>query len=254
MWVSEHLTAPHAFERVLPNGAMSLIVNLYEDRTRVYDSGDHGKFEGFAGCVVAGASSEFVIIDTAELRATAGVAFKAGGVSPFIGLPAGELGETHVSLDTLWRAEAGYLREQLLEAPTPDAKFRVLESALLNRMVDTAETHPAVRFAVSNFERRPGRATSAVTSQIGLSERRFLQVFTQQVGLTPKLYCRVQRFQQVLQRIADGGPLEWTQVALDCGYYDQAHFIHDFRAFSGINPTSYLANRTQFVNHVTVDD
>jgi methylphosphotriester-DNA--protein-cysteine methyltransferase len=252
MWVSEDTSAGGGFERVLPNGCMSLIVNLREDRTRVYDSDGDGTCASFKGSVVAGASSEFVIIDTAELQATAGVAFKAGGAYPFLGLPAGELGETHLSLDTLWGAEAGYLRERLLEADTAEAKFRVLERALLSRRVEPADTHPAVRFAVDNFERQPCRAISAVTSQIGLGERRFVQVFAQQVGLTPKLFCRVQRFQQVLERIADGGPMEWSGVALDCGYYDQPHFIHDFRAFSGINPTTYLANRTQFVNHVTV--
>jgi len=252
MWVTEGFTASHTLERVLPNGAMSVIINLQEDRTRVYDSNDHRKCEGFSGSVVCGASSRFVIIDTAETQSTAGIAFRAGGALPFLRLPAGELQEIHVSLDALWGAEAGYLREQLLEAATAEEKFCVLERALLRRIVRPLERHPAVRFAVSNFERRPDRAISIVLDQIGLSQRRFIQVFADEVGLTPKLFCRVQRFQRALRRIADGRPVDWVHIALDCGYFDQAHFIHDFRAFSGINPTTYVANRTQFVNHVTV--
>jgi AraC-like DNA-binding protein len=153
-----------------------------------------------------------------------------------------------------WGAEASYLREGLLEAKTPEAKFGVFERALLRRIVKPLERHPAVRFAVDNFQRRPHRAISSVTHQIGLSERRFIQVFAEQVGLTPKLFCRVKRFQRVLRHIARSESIDWTQIALSCGYFDQAHFIHDFRAFSGINPSLYLANKTQFQNHVVLQD
>jgi AraC-like DNA-binding protein len=254
MWFGDDYLVPHALERVLPTGDMSLIINLYEDRTRVYDSQDHGKCKTHNGAVVVGAYSQFTVIDTAEQRSTLGAVFKPGGASPFFPLPASELQDTDVSLDTLWGAEARFLREQLLEAKTPDAKFAVFESALLSRMTASpAAAHPAVRFAVDNFRRVPNRAISTVTEQIGLSERRFIQLFAQQVGLTPKLYCRVQRFQRVLRHIArSSAGIDWTDIALTCGYFDQAHFIHDFRAFSGINPSCYVANKTQFQNHVAL--
>jgi AraC-like DNA-binding protein len=234
MWFGDDYSVPHALERVLPTGDMSLIINLHEDRTRVY--------------------SQFTVIDTAEQRSTVGVVFKPGGASPFFGLPASELQDTDASLDTLWGAEARFLREQLLEAKTPDAKFAAFERALRNRMNRASvPAHPAVRFAVGNFRREPNRAISTVTDQLGLSERRFIQLFAQQVGLTPKLYCRVQRFQRVLRHIARSREcIDWTDIALTCGYFDQAHFIHDFRAFSGINPSSYVANKTQFQNHVAL--
>jgi AraC-like DNA-binding protein len=69
------------------------------------------------------------------------------------------------------------------------------------------------------------------------------------------LFCRVQRFQRVLRNLgslAAGSAIDWPQIALTCGYFDQAHFIHDFRSFSGINPTTYVANKTQFQNHVAL--
>ena len=254
MWFGDEYTAPHALERVLPTGEMSLIINLYEDRARVYDPGDLSKWQTLSGSIVVGAYSQFAVIDTAEQHSTMGAVFKPGGAFPFFKLPAGELQDTDVSLDVLWGAEAGTLREGLLEAKTPEAKFGVFERALLRRIVKPLERHPAVRFAVDNFQRRPHRAISQVTDQIGLSERRFIQVFAEQVGLTPKLFCRVQRFQKVLRHIARSESIDWTQIALSCGYFDQAHFIHDFRAFSGINPSLYLAHKTQFQNHVVLQD
>ncbi len=87
-----------------------------------------------------------------------------------------------------------------------------------------------------------------------LSPKRFIQVFSEEVGLTPKLFCRVRRFQEVLRLIEKGQHIEWAEIALTCGYFDQAHCIHDFRAFSGLNPTTYLTHRGEHRNHVPLGD
>ena len=83
-----------------------------------------------------------------------------------------------------------------------------------------------------------------------MSAKRFIERFKAQVGVSPKRYCRIRRFQQAVARAHRGRPVDWAQVALDCGYYDQSHFIHEFRAFSGLTPTAYQASRTPFQNHV----
>jgi AraC-like DNA-binding protein len=262
MWFNEGFAAPHALERVMPTGDMSVIINLYEDRTRVYDPNDVRKCQTLNGALLVGASSNFGVIDTEEQRSTFGVVFRPGGAFPFFRMAVGELQNAEAPLDTFWGCEAGLLREQLLAARTPEQKFAIGEKALLRRIATPPERHAVVRFAVDNFKRRPGRAIATVTNQIGLSERRFIQVFADQVGLTPKLFCRVQRFQRVLRQISgrtqgfhgSDREIDWTQIALGCGYFDQAHFNHDFRAFSGINPSTYVANRTQFQNHVVLQD
>jgi AraC-like DNA-binding protein len=257
MWFGDDYVVPHRLERVLPTGDMALIINLWENHTRVYDADDPRKFNTFEGSIVVGAYSAFTVIDTDEQRATAGVAFRPGGAFPFLGLPAGELQDSNASLSDLWgRQAASDLREQLLAARSPQAKFKILEQTFLRRLNAPVEpTHPAVSFAVETFRHRPTRPISTVTEQIGLSDRHFIQLFSQHVGLTPKLFCRVQRFQKVLNNLsalAAGSVIDWPQIALTCGYFDQAHFIHDFRAFSGINPTTYVANKTQFQNHVAL--
>jgi AraC-like DNA-binding protein len=262
MWFNEGYAAPHALERVMPTGDMSIIINLYEDRTRVYDPEDARKCQTLNGALLVGASSNFGVIDTEEQRSTFGVVFRPGGAFPFFRLAAGELQNAEAPLDTFWGRDAELLREQLLATRTPEQKFAIGERALLRRIMKPLERHAAVRFAVDNFKRRPGQAVAAVMDQIGLSERRFIQVFADQVGLTPKLFCRVQRFQRVLRHITgrarrsgeDRRDIDWTQIALGCGYFDQPHFNHDFRAFSGISPSTYVANRTGFQNHVVLAD
>ncbi len=204
MWFGDDYVAPHRLERVLPTGDMALIINFWENRTRVYNADDPRKFNTFEGSIVVGAYSAFTVIDTDEQRATAGVAFRPGGAFPFLRLPAGELQDSNASLSDLWgRQAASDLREQLLAARSPQAKFKILEQTFLRRLNAPVEpTHPAVSFAVETFRHRPTRPISTVTEQIGLSDRHFIQLFSQHVGLTPKLFCRVQRFQKVLNNLS----------------------------------------------------
>jgi len=173
---------------------------------------------------------------------------------PFLKMPANELCNTRVSLDALWGGAAPELRERLLEARTWPARFHVLERALLAQLTGPTRRHPAVAFALSAIQAVPhARTIGQLTERIGLSSRRFIEVFSAEVGLTPKLFCRVHRFQQVLAMIERDEHIDWTDVALACGYYDQAHFIHDFRAFSGINPTAYVRVRGPQRNHIPLD-
>ena len=94
-------------------------------------------------------------------------------------------------------------------------------------------------------------ANATVTDAIGLSPKRFIERFKSEVGLTPKRYCRILRLQQVIRRAHACPVINWTDLALDCGYFDQAHFVHEFRSLVGMSPTAYAAARTAFQNHVT---
>jgi AraC-like DNA-binding protein len=253
LWLYDGWSMPHAKERALPDGSVELVINLREDETRLYDAEDTDTARRFSGTLLCGPHSHSFVIDTAEQTSVAGVHFRPGGAFPFLGMPADELAETHVSLETLWGGAARELRERVLAAPTADAKLDVLEETLNSRLAAAAR-HPAVAFALSRFRANPhAGAVARVESEIGLSPRRFIELFRREVGLTPKLFCRVRRFQRVLASIHRQESVAWADVAVSCGYYDQPHFIHDFRAFSGINPTAYLERRGRHRNHVPVE-
>ena len=254
-WLYEDCAAPQGLERILPTGSLSVVINLREDSIRNYDRRDPRRFESFGGSLMVGAHSEFMVIDTACQAAVMGITFKPGGAFPFLKMPASELRDLHVPLDTLWKADGADLRTRLLEAATPDAKFRVLEQCLLAQAGRRLERNPMVEYALREMGSVPHVLTiSDVVGMTGLSPKRFLAIFREQVGLTPKVYCRIRRFQEVLRLIHSGRSLEWADVALSCGYFDQAHFVHDFRAFSGITPTAYAAHKGPYTNHVPLAD
>jgi len=251
LWLSEGHTQPHAKERILPTGEMQIVINLLEDRSWIYDRDDADRCQTFGGSLLSGAHSQYQVIGTAQQAFVMGAYFRPGGAFPFLRRPAGELRDTTVSLDALWGRAAIDLRDQLLEAATSGARFEILERALLAELARGFSRNRAVGFALRRFMDAPHMtAMAAVSEQIGLSPKRFIQVFRDETGFTPKVFCRIRRFHRALDRMEGRKRVEWANVALDCGYFDQAHFIHDFRAFSGINPSSYLAHRTPHRNHV----
>jgi AraC-like DNA-binding protein len=251
IWLFRDGPRPHALERVLPTGAAQLIVNLKEDLTRLYDPERPDRYASTSGTILSGVQTRFQIIDTSEQEYVAGVAFRPGGTAGFLRAPAHETRDADTPLAELWgRQRTTALREQLLECNDPEAQLDAIENALREKVQPDA-VHPAIAFALAAFHRVPLTTNiGTVTDAIGMSAKRFIERFKAQVGVSPKRYCRIRRFQQSVARAYLGHSVHWAQVALDCGYYDQAHFIHEFRAFAGLTPTGYQASRTAFQNHV----
>jgi AraC-like DNA-binding protein len=253
IWLCRNEPRSRVLERVLPSAASQLIVNLAEDATRLYqDTASVLACQVFSGTVLSGIGTRYQIIDTDEQAHVAGVVFHPGGTLAFVGAPASELSNADVEAENLWgRGVANRIRERLLAATNPTEALREMEVCLLEIWRERV-CHPAVAFALDTFRASPTVSrVQDITDAISLSPKRFIEKFEAQVGLTPKRYCRLLRFQQAVAKAHRATPLDWAELALDCGYFDQAHFIHEFREFSGITPSVYAARTTDFHNHVT---
>jgi AraC-like DNA-binding protein len=252
-WYWEGAPQTHTQERLMPNGEASIVFNLCDDPIRIYEGDALERYGSYGHSVISGARTKSFGIDTAQEERVFGIQFEAGGAFPFFRMPASELENEAVDLECLWAGPAQELRERLLSTPTIEAMFLLCEKYLRAQLVKPLELHPAVVFARQRFCRNGSNITVAsVLDEVGLSQRRFIQVFHEQVGLTPKAFCRVRRFQRILEAVHRAREVDWVGVALDCGYYDQAHFIHDFREFSALTPSQYLARATEHLNHVPV--
>jgi AraC-like DNA-binding protein len=248
-WLYEGHEAERRTERILPTGTLELVINLRQNELRFFDTERPENCSRFSGAVVSGASGRAFAPDTPEEAFIIGVHFKPGGAFPFLGLPAGDLADTHVDLETLWGASAGQLRERLCEARNSDERFQLLQEALLSRLCHGAEQHYAVSAALEMFgKNQAGPRVREAAKHLGLSQRRFIEVFKAEVGMTPKLFGRIQRFQQTRTFIQHNPSINWADLAVDLGYFDQSHFIREFLEFSGLSPTDYL-NRQKSLEH-----
>lgn len=255
MWYWDGYIQPHAHERILPDGCMTIAFSIEERSLLKPRPGNSAPASDAAGQVICGPRSSPMVLETADMVTTLGIQFKPGGGFPFLRMPAGELRDLCIPLDDVFGAAARSLRERLLECAGPPQMFAAAEQWLLSHLARSLEKHPAVEYATQQFVH--GALTqplSRVLDRIGYSQRHFNQLFADEVGLTPKRFLRVRRFQQVIGSISNQSSVDWADLALRCGYYDQPHFVHDFRGFCGLTPAAYLAHRTPHLNHVPILD
>jgi AraC-like DNA-binding protein len=252
LWYAHGYPAVHRTERALPNGRFQLIIDLSDGFVRE-DAPEAERSQRAMLPLVVGLQSHYTVLETAALRHIIGAVFRPGGTREIFDVPADAFYNDVVPLEHLWGSDANRLRDQLRDARNAAEKFRVLETALCRHRTRRLELHAAVRYGLGTFRHVPHiRSVLDVARETGLSRRRFAQLFREQVGITPKLYCRLHRFQRVLRHIASGAPVDWTDVALAGGYCDQAHLAHEFRDFSGITPGAYVASDRPSLNHVVM--
>jgi AraC-like DNA-binding protein len=173
-----------------------------------------------------------------------GVTFRPGWASAFLRLPAAALTDQVLSLEQAWGRSGRALTEQLLEAPTVAARIRLVEQELWRRLAGlpaSARTVPAI---ADHIVRHRGAITvEQLCAAFGFSRQHLARQFRASVGLSPKLFCRVVRFQNALDRVTSSPPSGWARAALELGYYDQAHLIAEFKEFTGFTPAAYAALR-----------
>lgn len=248
-WLYEGYETEHKIERILPTGTLELVINLRQNELLFHDDERPETCARFSGAVVSGAQGRSLAPNTPEEVCLIGVHFKPGGAFPFLGLPAGDLADTHVELESIWGLSASELRERLCEVRTSAGRFQLLHEALLGRLCQGVEQHYAVSASLEMFRKnQAGPKVREAAKYLGLSQRRFIQCFKAEVGITPKLFSRIQRFQQTRTLIQQNPSPDWATLALDLGYCDQSHLIREFLEFSGLSPTDYLNRHKSFVD------
>lgn len=238
IWYWEGDPPPHAKDRLMPSGTASLVINLHEDEIRNYEGENDDQLQRFPGAVLMGAYSRYSAIDAQEQRAVLGVEFHAAGLWPFCSPAAEELHNQHFKLGDVWGSAGETLRERILAAPTPYARVRVVEAELLARACRPLNRRAEIDFALTRLARPSQDYSIAMLSEhVGLSARRLTRLFTLEVGLTPKLYARIKRFERALQLMNSADSVDWSDLAQVCGYFDQSHLIKDCKAISGFTPS-----------------
>jgi AraC-like DNA-binding protein len=177
-----------------------------------------------------------------------GVHFKPWGLAPFLPMPAAELRDRPVTVEEVWgRPTVGELRDRLATAARPHEMLTLLEDELMRRVCETAGLG-LVRHTSNVIAAATGAAAIGDLSvAAGVSSTHLAQRFKEVIGVTPKRLARTYRFAATVFAIDPAGPVDWLELAGRAGYYDQAHFGHEFRTFTGLTPTRYLDVRRRFL-------
>jgi AraC-like DNA-binding protein len=256
LWASERSALPHARELNLPTGCVDIVIPLLDAQaiTRFADADD---LEGsrFHSGVIQGAQDRAYQRATGGASAVVGVHFKPGGAAAFFGGALPELRNRTVLLGDVWGASAEVLREDLQAAHGPRARLQRLEAYLVARLQHAAPADAMVLAAVHTLARQPAAAAiEPLQRASGCGPTQFIARFERAVGLTPKRYARVLRFHALIERLARETPRDWAQRAVEAGYSDQSHLIHEFKRLAGITPAAYRAVAPDHPTHMALGE
>jgi AraC-like DNA-binding protein len=226
---------------------------LLQDSIVRFDQVDASDARHFRGAVVSGAHDRIAVRGMGGASSVIGVHFKPGGAATFFDPALRQFGNQTILLDEVWGKAAHVLRQQLQDEPLASQKIRILEAELLSQLLGTRPFDRMVAWAISAFELNPSAARiTAVQRASGVSPQVFIRRFAETVGITPKRYARVLRFNALLPRLARAGPRDWADVAAEGGYFDQSHLIHEFRQLAGITPAEYKPLHISQPTHVPI--
>ena len=225
-------------EKILPDGCAEIILN-FAARFRAIDQNGLSEIQP-SQFLVGQMTKPIFIVPTGDVRLI-GIRFQPGGTFPFIDMP---MGDAIDSVNELGAISSRLARELLTATDresSMDVKIAALQSALANRLGKSKKEPRLLGLAASIVQSAGLVSVDELAAQAAMSSRQLRRRFLQEVGIGPKLLCRLLRFQRVFAAV-DREDKEWAGVAFECGYYDQAHLIKDFRQFANQTPATLLDN------------
>jgi AraC-like DNA-binding protein len=234
----ERRTTP-LYRRELPTSEVPLIISFGEP-IRLFDVGDRTR-SSVLGSFATGAYDSHVIVEASGAQGGMQIDFTILGMRLFLGRPLADLANRGVALEDLFGSSGRRITTELQEAPTWEARFDRLDREIASRIAAARQPASEVLCTWQRIVDSGGLVTvRSLVEETRWSQKHLISQFKQHIGLAPKMFARVMRFGRAVERLRRRHHGSLTDLALDCGYYDQSHFDRDFRAFAGVTPTELL--------------
>lgn len=244
----------HNFERFLPDGNAYLVIDLTESPKAIYDNFTLKEIQHCRKVWFSGIRTKFITIPSGRENEMFVITFQKGRCYPFVDIPMNELTDYTVDGELVLSTEILNMRDALLGITLPQQRFLHAEEYLVRTFSKKLILNPVIEFSINRIIQSPDQLSiNFLTSKVGYSQKHFIKLFKDYVGLSPKSFLKVIRFQKAIQEIETTQKANWARIAIECGFFDQAHFINDFKAFSGYTPNEYLQTKTSYANYVAVE-
>jgi AraC-like DNA-binding protein len=256
LWAMDEPSSPPgpraSRELMVPTGTAHIVFRLVDEPLRIFASVDDAKGTSYRhGLLGAPRSGPYVRGLEGPTRSV-GAMLRPGVAALLLGAPGHELTEQHICLEDLWGNAARQVEERLGDQASLVAQLDVLERFLLARLPRVRAVHPAVAHGLGRLS--AGADVAATVRESGYSHRRFISLFRDAAGFSPKLFARLMRFQRALALLHGRPELGLTQVALAAGYSDQAHLTRECVEFAGVAPGEYRSRAPRDAHHVPLPE
>ena len=228
----------------LPSAEVPLIIS-FGAPIRLFDVDDRARSTAL-GSFATGAYDSHVVVEANGSQGGIQIDFTILGMRLFLGRPLADLTNRGVALEDIFGSAGRRLTMELHDAPTWEARFDLLDREIGSRIAAATRPSSEVLCTWKRIVDSGGLVTiRSLVEETGWSQKHLIGQFREHIGLAPKMFARVMRFGQAVDRLRRRDHASLTELALDCGYYDQSHFDRDFRAFAGVTPTELLSHARQ---------
>lgn len=236
-------------ERVLPTGQAHIAIRPSGPGFRFFEHAADPAGRDMGRAIAGGMRSTPYFKDSSAETPSFGALMRPGAAGLVLDKPAGMLAERHLPLSVFWpEQDLARLEDAMRAAACAEDALQALETQLQKRVRGHDGIAPGVTTALQAIAR--GKSIGDLVHQSGVSHRHFVSLFRNAVGLSPKLYSRVVRLGHVVRALHPEEAPDWAGLAADAGYFDQSHFIRDFRAHTGLAPAAYHRRLSDRAFHV----
>lgn len=237
--------------RILPEGTMNIVFNLGKP---VVISDNSNENNTYRESWLSGAHKRFYVQEDPEDCYLVGIKFKQQGAHRFLKFPLFRIANKVIELNQILDGYSIETRERLLDATNLGQIKQTLDRFIIKRADITNNTPDIVDFALKKVQMNGSPSLiKNLCSAANISHKHLITLFNDKVGLSPKLLYRINKFNKAISLTSEQEKVDWSEIAFDCHYYDQAHLINEFRYFSGVSPNKYLKKRLPDGHRVKVE-
>ncbi len=231
----------HSIERVVPTGHVFVIFELDGFVRNTFNNATLKPDREFTKVWVSGLHKNYISISAHENSEMFVIQFKPFGAFPFIHESLATLSEKILPGEFVFGKEILELREQILPLSTSEEKFETAQNWLLSRYIEQNPPPETLINALNALSANPASNYQQVVGSYPSTQKHLIDQFKKYVGVTPKYFQRIQRFNEILHKIHQKEKITWAQIAYQSGFSDQSHFIKEFKHFSGFNPEEFIS-------------
>lgn len=236
------LTPEHSIERVVPTGHIFILFELDNVPRNTFANETLEIKNTYNKAWISGIQKNYISISTPQHSEMLVIQLKPFGAFPYLHIPIHEITDKIVSGEKIFGDSIFELRGHIISTKRSEDKMALAEEWLVQRMDEDKIPSAELLDVMANLEKEPVTNLKNIIDSYPYTQKHLIEQFKKYVGVNPKYYQRILRFNEILAQLNQHKKISWTQVAYHCGYTDQSHFIKEFKHFSGFNPMTYIHN------------
>jgi len=226
--------------RVLPDTCTELFINYIDNIPTVISGKSTADYQR---SFLVSRMNRFMDVQSPPITGLITVCFFPGATRHFFALPMNEIANDVTGLQHLWKGMLIEIEDRIVSANTNDDRVMILQQYLFNELKKNYKADKTIEYCLWQLNSAKGQISiGSLSDDTGISNRQLLRRFNDSVGLSPKEFARITKFISSLSVLKKYPSMSLTEIAYESGYYDQAHFIHDYKEFAGYSPGQLLAS------------